>query len=305
MDGNPYLAWKMFNQEEKENTKGRRKAFDFGTALDILVTQPETSIEEEFHVISVKRPSGKIHDLLIYIESNGLPYSREAIDEAIKAVGFGGANWKQETIEKGIKPLVDYIEALNEAGDKPIITQEQLQLVKKAYSDLKQDPFSNYFLFANSPDYQFEIVVELEGVLCKGLLDVVHIDRSRKTFTIVDLKSMEGNPLFFWYNFFKFRYDIQAAFYKRLMEEKFPGYTFEGFYFVVASSTNEGAPIVYRVTDKILQMGEKGGMYRGIWFKGYEALLEEFIIRVETNNFILPLDYQQGYTYLDDSQIIV
>ena len=302
----PYFAKQMLDNE-KENRKGRRKAFDFGSALDMMVTQPDLDVRKEFYIVKTPRPSGKLHDLLVYIESNDLPYTKESIDIAIDKVGYGGKNWKKETIESGVKPLKDYISELEEAEDyEYILTEEQLEDVEFAFNQLKNDVFASKWLFGDNARYQVVVISDLFDVKCKGMFDVLVIDKELKVFWIVDLKSMEGNPLNFSNSFFKFRYDIQASFYAALAATlvELNEYTFGGFNFVVVSSNRKGTPIVYKTPEKVLQFGYLGGTYKGAVYRGWKSLLEEYITREYEDEWEFPLNYKKdGYSIIDDSNI--
>jgi hypothetical protein len=100
---------------------------------------------------------------------------------------------------------------------------------------------------------------------CKALLDMVVVVKDRQgviqAVTGIDLKTMDGNTLYFPSSVRQRRYDIQAVWYNLALMQAFnivdPG-VLKPFIFVVESSNFPGSPLVFECTEELLATGKSG-----------------------------------------------
>lgn len=149
----------------------------------------------------------------------------------------------------------------------------------------------------------------------KGMIDYVIIDRKAKTIQGFDLKTMAGNTSSFPYSFYKYGYNIQAAWYQMLLgivlKEEFPTFKLLPFQFIVVSSDTDCEALFYTVSEKTLEKSTLGFNKCKIYFdndgnlihekagktKGICDLLDEYFFIIE-NCLDKPFDhYKNKNTY--------
>lgn len=228
-----------------------------------------------------------------------------------------------------IEPGIEYFMDLCKAFGKKVISKSQASLIDAIVTSLQTNPrTSKYFdrtTFESLSDitiyYQFPIYFEYKGIQCKALLDMVIVERDIEnkilSITGIDLKTMNGNTYYFPYSIKQRRYDIQAAWYTLALHQHFAVPTtstvIKPFQFVVESTTFQGKPLVYNITNDLLKIGrfgrraislfDTGDMFKGYdslggtvvlpEIKGFEQLLDLYVFHTE-NGFNEEIEIQKA-----------
>src|SRR5690606_3814533 len=113
---------------------------------------------------------------------------------------------------------------------------------------------------------KFIVHFEYLDEMLKGELDRLVIDHSIKIITPVDFKTTSKPIYSFNTEFWKYRYDFQAATYtlglkahpliKELLEK---GYTLNSFKYIVVEKDLLHNPMVFNVPDEVINIGINGG----------------------------------------------
>lgn len=166
---------------------------------------------------------------------------------------------------------------------KTIIDATQNQTIWNIVRSLRNNPRTARFFtresFADLPlvevYYQFPIYFEHRDVKCKALLDMVIVEKSMETFvegeevepyivsiTPIDFKTMFDDTYNFMASLKLRRYDIQAAWYTLALHKCFniseDSDIIKPFLFVVESTSFQGKPLTFQLTNEVLNIGRFG-----------------------------------------------
>ena len=241
------------------------------------------------------------------------------IESAIKDVDWYKGNPGVKRIATLIEGCQDYFEDLKAAQGKIVLSVPQSLKIDKIVESLSTHP-RTAFLFDrstlnNHPNvdvyYQLPIYFIYKGLKCKALLDMVFAfkDDEGKVVRVkpVDLKTMFGATTDFLSSLKQWGYHIQAAWYTEALKHFLNPvgltqgeYILENFQFVVESSSKQGEPLLYTVSDDLLHLGKYGrpqlivfGHARGEGsdftyniphkeIRGFESLLDEYKYYMDT-----------------------
>jgi hypothetical protein len=260
----------------------------FGSAVDTLMFDGKKEYDKNFYVLSASKPTASLEvlaDAYIEIMQTKNMHSRDVslALELIKDLKLWSNIKKEETlIAKLTKEFWDYIDAVQEAGDKHVIDPETNEKVSLAVNTLKTHQFTGDYFNEEQEDVdivtQLALVFEMFGRTMKAMLDMVVVDHENKTVRPCDMKTMGENPKTFPSKIIKWRYDIQAELYteaiKAWMVENYPGYELLPFRFVVISSQHLEKPYVYEVDPK--EFRGKINDHRTVKLRSTEELVQEF-----------------------------
>jgi hypothetical protein len=230
---------------------------DYAEHLEVIQGQDESVPVTPFHEFV-----GELKDWSAYIL------------DACEKTGWQprwGADAKLKNI---VEPGSAYFLDLCLAFGKTVISQTQAETIKSIVRSLENNPrtarFFDRVFFESMPDitmyYQFPIYFEYRGVQCKALLDMVIVERNDEgkilSITGIDLKTMNGNTYYFPSSIKARRYDIQAAWYTLALQHHFAvpegSDVIKPFQFVVESTTYQGKPLNFIVSESLLNMGRFG-----------------------------------------------
>lgn len=247
-----------------------------GDGVDILLTQNEDVFFEQFHISTVERPTGQMGDYVwsLFINRNN-PDAEE--------IAYHEAGFKRDTLEKVKERFKSegavYFYDLINGENKTVISPQQFTQIQVAKETLLTHRFTAKYFRNNERyevKYQVPIYFNYEGTDCKGLIDLVIIDKETKTLYPVDIKTT-GYRLDSWIgNFWSLRYDIQAAFYSyglNTMLEKFGCEKLGNFKFIVVNQTKPENPLIFQVSDEILNFGEVGGKKISVEYEGFRQAI--------------------------------
>lgn len=212
---------------------------NLGNFVDALATNPEEVAD--FALIQSKIPPAlkKLMETIFLLSED---ITNDSIEEANRLVGYGKGRYKTERIKGELMKHIDFWEELY--TDKILLSREEYDQGHRLARLLDSHPKTQFLKHAQK---QVEIYNEdFHGFKVKGLLDYRLEDS-----TVVDLKTLYSITAY-RKNFWKFRYDIQTAWYRDISySDKNP--------FIVFVAPDADYPIIVRVSTPTIMLGRHGG----------------------------------------------
>ena len=336
--------------QQKEDDGKENQSFIIGSAVDCILTGEEGEFENQYYVSNLEKKPSDVEMAIVDYVFQSVVATEEKINDFVsyqklilEAADFHKwqLRWKTETrISKLIDAGSEYFQELINSLGKTIITTEDDHKISQIVFNLRNHHRTKELfdrsLYENNPHvdiyYQLPIYFTMNGIECKSLLDMLLVFRNPDTNKIesvqpVDLKTMQGDTINFLWSVKKWRYDIQAAFYTEAIKNYIyntlgveHNFVLHPFKFVVESTSNPGQPLVFTMTEELMNIGKYGrsgitvrdiiklissDFYRGTpivrEIKGFLSLLEEYKYysenewkedkRITEGNGVLKLDW--------------
>lgn len=266
-----------------------------GDGVDILLTQSEDVFHEKFYISNVERPTGQMGDFVweLFVNRN----NPDKVELAYNAAGF-----KRDSLEKVKERFktegAEYYEALVAGETKTVITSQQLAQIFNIKDSLLTHPYTRKYFEQNERYqvmYQVPIEFEYEGVKCKGLLDMIVIDRLLRVLIPIDIKTTNVKTVNWVSMFWKLRYDFQSSFYTNGLYlgnylEKFDCVAIDPFRFIVESQSSPGCPLIYKVPQEIIEFGRVGGKMVTKDYEGFHQAIERLKWHSENDLWDYPME---------------
>lgn len=209
-----------------EDTQSR--ALELGTLIHQYKLEPE-----QFNALSIDMPSDTIQKIIdeVISKSEGEELSElyDLILEAAQNAEYGG-KWKDDTIvSKVITSGEEYYNAVLDNKDKQLVDHSTLNIMYNAVTALNRNSFARDLLESTSNDY-YEWVNEKEiyfdmpvpgtdrTIECRSKVDRFGVNREKKTFTLVDLKTTSKHISKYDGAFQYYKTYRQLAFYIRAIQ---------------------------------------------------------------------------------------
>lgn len=286
----------FINYNNEDDTDEPKETTMIGDAVDLILTQSSDAFYESFYTTDVEKP-GAMMGVFVW----NLFINRDSSEAEQIAYERSGFKIKLDKVrERFDKEGKYYYEALLESNGKTVITTAQKAKIEAIVESLKHNAFTSEWI-NGSDRYEVhkQVVVEFvyRGHKCKGLLDLVVLDKETGIVYPIDLKTT-SSPTHYWMSmFWKFRYDIQAAFYTygvvmSGLVEKLGGTSLHPFRFIVENQDRPGSPLIYEVDDIIMAMGQFGGEYNGRQYEGFDQAIERYEWHMKNDLWDYPMqDY--------------
>lgn len=152
----------------------------------------------------------------------------------------------------------EYYRLLGESKDKELISQYVYDDAKAAVQALHGSEATFHYFCPDNKNikryYQLKFKGIIDGVEYRGMLDLCIVDYEHKVIIPCDLKTSSGKEYNFWQSFLKWRYDIQARLYWRLLrmamdaDQYFRDFKLLDFRFIVVNKDNRD-PLVWDFED--------------------------------------------------------
>ena len=301
----------------KRTGESKESHFVFGSMVDIMLTGTREEFDSKFYV---DRSNINISDAVKIItndiieELNNLgvdlknwAQERDIILKHVVRNSYQG-NWKDDTrIDAIIKAADSYVNMLSEVNGRAIVDELDYSKAINCVASLRSDQFTNPFsMLAKKAPKGVEIfdkfIVSYEHleVNIKGELDRVIIDHVTETIKPIDFKTTSKPLMSFMGEFWKLRYDFQAATYsigllnhpeiKELLDK---GYTMDPFKFIVVHVDCITSPMVFTVPIKAINIGFHGGETSVRYYEGLEQAIQRYKYATENNAWEYPQEYYQ------------
>ena len=186
-----------------------------------------------------------------------------------------------------------------------IIQKDEYNKAVICVTAMKNDRYiKKYFVKSDTIESidRFIVQFQIGSLDCKGELDKVHIDHGEKTIQPIDFKYTGKSVLNFSYDFWKFRYDFQGAFYtiglryntkiKKLLAD---GYILLPFQYIVVEKDMNNLPMIFQFTDEVLNIGKFGGtLENGRKLMGIRQAIDKYNYHTELDDWEYPSEYEHS-----------
>lgn len=302
----PGLEAFLKKKEKRESGEVSEEVFLLGNAIDTILTGEETDFSEKFYVSNIEeKPSEVEMEIAQYVfemagaidvkDVEELGEYKNLIQEAAENLDWYKGKPGEKRIDNFVKKVSPYFEDIKRAFGKQVISKSQKDIVDRVVDSLRENPSTKPYFDRTSLRrsenvivyYQPVIYFSYMGIPCKAMLDILVVSKNPDTQVVetvqeFDIKTTSGSTLNFLSAFKRFRYDIQRAWYRLALKSLYPKAEFLSPCLIVESVTNPGNPIIYRVSDSLLEMGEKGreeAWVESLYIrplKGYKELVEDY-----------------------------
>jgi hypothetical protein len=315
------LEFKKAKEKQESAVQSTEEHFLFGTLVDLMLTSTKQEFDDKYVVIpdetkcsdAVKAIIDNVANIVFETETIDCPLEsyREDILTACNTNNYQ-ANWKDDTrVDKIIKEGSEYFELLKSiAGKTPVIQSEYSKAVN-CVAALKADPYTKPYVdkkfYTNQKIAGVQILDKViisfthSGVLIKGELDRVIVNPNTKEITPIDFKTTSKSINGFKYEFWKYRYDFQAAvYYKGILEspqfkEYFDqGYKLNNFLYIVVEKDLTNVPVCFEISQEVLNIGFSGGVYEDREYLGFEQALSMYIYAEVNSEWTYTKDYLEN-----------
>lgn len=282
--------------------------FVFGSAVDVIALEGKEEFEKQFYVTDHKLGDKERYIVeSVYNESDLLELDDDdLIMKYAKEIKFQ-PRWLEATVLENIKKAgKSFYKDLSDSGSKTIIHKNDASRAFYCAGLLRGNKYTSECLYPEDGEILTKVVLkfDIDGVECKGEIDQLVIDHKNKRIIPIDLKTTGSDIYTFTTSFWKYRYDIQAAFYKNGVEEciknkvlpdKYKDYTVEKYRFVVIESYPKHQPMVFEVDDDVENIGKFGGVLsNGKKLEGYTQLIDRYKYHMKEDKWEYPREYYEN-----------
>jgi hypothetical protein len=304
-------------KSQAEPDDDKEDHFVFGGVLDVMLVGNKEEFDRQYVKIpddtkcsdTIKSIISTVYNSVTVEEKLPLSNYSDTILSVAREQGYQDKYKDDTLIATVIKQGEDYFKLLSKIAGKTPVTETDYAKAVSCKMALIADKFTNPYVKAGKEIEflnRFVIQFEYEGVNIKGELDRVIINHKQKTVTPLDFKSTGKSVYTFKYDFFKYRYDFQAAVYrqglfnderiKTLLEE---GYTITPFVFVVVEKDLKNNPMVFVVSPEVESIGLVGGVTsEGKELEGFTQAMQRYKYHEENNLWDYPAEYYLNEGYL-------
>jgi len=216
---NPKSAKAMIEGKESKKTP----ALDFGTLVDILLTQPDR-VSEEYVIYRGKKPTDKLLEVAEeYVRMRLLQPSGETFDKtgmiisSQNNIGYDKRLLPATMVKRFEDDCEAYCEFVLQHSDKVIVDQYTFDYANRLSMNTKSSPYLQHIFSPNSNVivlFQVPIYITTTGFVGKCLIDCIVIDLEKKSITPYDFKTFEGS---FESNYWSYKYYYQEAWYSTIL----------------------------------------------------------------------------------------
>jgi hypothetical protein len=245
---------KKQKRKERELYYEEKQHFLDGSAVDVLLTMPE-HFEDLYYIDKLEiKPSDIVMSIIKYLADHNISIDdTETIREVANQHSYG-QKWSDEVLQSRIinggtsgKGLVEnlgriYYSHLEKSRGKEIISKEEESRIQACVNGFKNHPNTAWIWNNTDPEIEILFQVPIYSKLThrgydlptKGLIDILVINHSKKekvvseafklspnTVLEIDIKTTSGYLDNYDFDIKKRRYDIQRAWYKRLITSKY------------------------------------------------------------------------------------
>lgn len=259
--------------EEPDSFGEDKRHFILGNAVDCKITTPHLYDDLYYESTLENKPSEGIKNIIyeVYqaIEDKSnitlIQDYRELILEQYELQAFQARQLPETKFSKACEAF-EYFEELKNSNGKQLLSVEESALINQIVISIKTNPdIAHYFQEEKGTEILYQVFIKFDylDVPCKALLDMVIINHNDKTIQPIDIKTLSDYTLNFLKSLRRRRYDIQAASYTKALEtfkyeKDLVDYTILPFKFIVESTVRPGTPLVFTMSQSLLNTGLVG-----------------------------------------------
>jgi hypothetical protein len=306
-------ALKKYSEEEGFE----KDHFVFGRAVDIMLVGNKEEFDDQFvRIPDTTKCSDTLKPIIdeIFLTASLLAEAEETTISLLeyykthilyKARAFNYyPNYKDDTVVATvIKQGSEYFELLKTTVGKTPITETEYAKAVNCMMALKANDFTKkYTRKEKGIEFWDRFIIQFEHkeTKIKGELDRVVIDHNTKEITPIDFKTTSKSIYGFNSEFWKHRYDFQAATYyrglmfhpavKALIEN---GYKLNSFKYVVVEKQLVHQPMVFNVGPDVLFIGLCGGERPAYKIEGFYDAMNRYQWHKENDKWDYPMEYYE------------
>jgi len=284
--------------------------FVFGSVVDIMLTGNKDEFDERFIKIpdetkcsdALKPIIDSIFIAVSWKEIESLDKFPTEILEVARANNYYN-NYKDDTlIATVIKQGSDYFELLKTTIGKTPITETEYAKAVNCTMAVRSNEFTQKYC-KKQPDVEFwdKFIIEFKlKIEIKGELDRIIINHKDKLITPIDFKTTSKPIYSFNSEFWKFRYDFQAATYiiglcnhPKIISLLSDGYKLDTFKYIVVEKELIHNPMVFNVPQDVIEIGIHGGERSTYNLEGLHQSIDRYKFAEKNNKWDYPMEYYQ------------
>lgn len=186
------------------------------------------------------KPSEAIMSIVHECKALGLPIE-DSVSIARKQ-NYSSNYGDKALLDKITKEGMAYYAELENAGFRTVVSQDDYDTAMSIADKVRE---SNFAYFVQDPEIcQIPLEFEIDGVLCKALLDILFTENGYKN--AVDLKTTYDFAFNFRTSARAHRYDLQGRFYKEALLQNFENVL--PTQFLVVSTEKNDVPLLYNMS---------------------------------------------------------
>lgn len=252
---------KSISQDDSLSDKYEKGYLTLGSMVDCLIFEKEKF--DQLYISDDNYPPPQELKFINYIleHNKDKDISQELYEKAFEDVGA-----KKKKVESFIEALEvtykDYYQNRLSKPDAMFLSQKEIDKANNiANSILTHFLGRKYFVADKYEELECQPVILFEylGESMRAKLDGIKINHKYKTILPSDLKTSADRPSDFRFNYEKYNYGFQAAFYTlavkywmKYIRPELADYTLLPFTFVIQSTVHSTKPLAYEVSQKTL-----------------------------------------------------
>jgi hypothetical protein len=308
-------AKERYGQSEEDH-------FVFGSMVDIMLTGTKEEFDKKFYKVpdDIKCSPGikaVIDGVFESIKEDNnitaLTMYRPVIEFQCNKQGFQN-NWKTETkVTKILEEGSGYFDILKQGLGKVIVTESEYSKAVICMMAAKGDPYLKFYTnkkeVPKTTEFLDKFIIQFttDNVDMKGELDRVVIDHKVKTIRPIDFKTIGQTISNFEKDFWKFRYDFQAATYYyglvqhpdivKLIDQ---GYSVLPFLYIVLESEANKKPMGFQISGETIKIGCFGGINKlGNYYEGLKQAITRYKYATENKAWDYPMEYYLNNGFIE------
>lgn len=254
------------------NDSGDTPASLLGRITETLLLEREL-FNEKFKVVDLTPPTAQMGEFVEHLLKFPNVDYEEILQGAFDTVGIKRGSLETFTKRFEIEGKEYYEQMLEVINTKKSIVTSDLvnkanELVNCALGD---ERFMELITLKKNESIHVQELLYFMymGEPCIALPDLYKVNDLTRKITLVDIKTTSKNPKTAAKDN---RWDIQGSFYKKALEQNYPGYIVDKVFYYVLRTDSIQRPIMLQLTDIDLLIGEvganvQGGLYE---FEGFD-----------------------------------
>ena len=203
--------------------------------------------------------------------------------------------YKKKSEEKALEDFndnaYDYFQALVDNIGKTVVELSLVEKAKRIAKDILNDSFTKE-VFETEEHVEFFAKMPIEwtytcegtgrAIECKSEPDILRVDHNFREIQIMDVKTTFDNENF-EFSYLKNGYYLQAAFYYLAVRqwangEGMSNYRVVPTHFIVGdTSVNNRRPLIYKMTERDMQLALNGFSIRGNQYNGLDKIMSAIV----------------------------
>lgn len=280
---------------KKERDPSIAPWFIFGQLVDVLLLEPENFTDYFLVSKDSDIPSDTVRKIVdnVYAKSEDGDLADQNIGAVLNDIDWYN-NWKPATrIDKIIKEGTTYFNNLK--SGKVVVKASDVKYAGECVQKIKDNPYCKKLL--KNVQAKVQVYFNYRNIDCKAEIDF--IVRIGNKIIPVDVKTTSKGIYEFKNSFFKYRYDVQAAFYTLALQKEFPDCEILPYIFIVLDKDTQDV-MVFEITQSVLEGGKEGfKSSTGRVYEGYDKMIDRYIFH-EEHGYDYPMEYMiNGVSTID------